>query len=128
MEAVTVDHVRGKHVHRDPLGAAEDAAVQLGARFRVDLLRVVQQGKRTDAVVAQPLVVEKDARDHERAGQWASPRLVSARHEAGAEAPVEREQPRAGSLRGHPASIAPPPARAGAAPQTGTKTLRRGPG
>ena len=69
MQPVAVDHRGRVDVHRDALGAREDRVVQLVAHRLADLLRVVQQRERPDAVVAQAVVVEQHARDDERPGE-----------------------------------------------------------
>ena len=49
-------------------------------------------------MVAQRAVVEQDARDDERAGERAAPRLVRAGDEARAEAAIEAQELLAGPL------------------------------
>jgi hypothetical protein len=48
------------------------------ASRRRQLLGVVQERERPDAMVAQTLVVEQDSRDDERARERPAPRLVGA--------------------------------------------------
>ena len=84
--------VRGDDAHADPRRAADDGAEELLAVGRGDLLRVVQERQRTHAVVAQAVVVEQHAGDHERPCQRASPGLVGARDEARAELPIVGEE------------------------------------
>jgi hypothetical protein len=50
----------------DPVGARDDRPEQLLAPLGRELLRVVQERKRADAMVAERPVVEEDARDDER--------------------------------------------------------------
>src|SRR6476659_8163081 len=69
---------------------------------RLDLLGVVQQGKRPDPMSAQRLVVEEHPRDDERAGERAAARLVRARDEADAEPAVVSKQALAGRERHEP--------------------------
>ena len=68
MEAVAVDLARREHPHADLLRAAGDCAEQPLAVLGRDLLRVVQERQRTDAMATQRLVVEEDAGDDERPG------------------------------------------------------------
>ena len=92
VQAVAVDGAGRDHADGDPGRAARHRAEELLALRGVDLLRVVQERERADGVVAQPLVVEEDARRDERPGQAAPPGLVRARDEADAEAAVEGEE------------------------------------
>ena len=55
-------------------------------------LESFSSAERAYPVILQQLVVEQDARDDERPRQRASPRLVRAGDEAGAEAAVEAEE------------------------------------
>jgi hypothetical protein len=64
-----IDLPRGHDLHRDPRRAVQDRAEQLLPVLGRDLLRVVQLRKRTNAMVAQRVVVEQDAGDDERAGE-----------------------------------------------------------
>ena len=60
--------------------------------FGGDLLRVVQQGQRPNAVTAQRRVVEQDAGNDERAGERSATGLIRTRDEAHTEPPVVREK------------------------------------
>ena len=82
----------GDHLHRNPLGAAEHRAKELGPALGIDLLRVVQQRERANAMVAQRSVVEQHARDDQRPGQRAASCLVSPGDEPCAEAAVEAKE------------------------------------
>ena len=72
--------------------------VQLVAHCLADLLRVVQERQRPDAVVAQAVVVEQHARDDERPGERPAARFVRSRDEPAAEVAVVAEQPLSGAL------------------------------
>jgi hypothetical protein len=56
-----VDLARRKDLHRDPGRTREHRPEELLTVLRRDLFRVVQLRERADAVVAQRVVVEKDA-------------------------------------------------------------------
>src|SRR5713226_1797516 len=109
MEPVAVDHSRREDVHGHTLGAREHGEVELLARRLVDLLRVVQQGERPHAVVAQALVVEQHTGDDERPGERTTARLVRTGDEADAETAVEAEEPLPGTLARHLAEDSPGP-------------------
>jgi hypothetical protein len=81
MEAVRVDLACRDRPYRDFRGAGEDGVEQLVAARRSQLLRVVEQRERPDAMVAQALVVQQHARDDERPGKGAPSRLVRACNE-----------------------------------------------
>ena len=66
MKAVGVDLPRRDCAHRDLLGTGEDAVKESLAIGRADLLGVVQQRQRADAVVAQARVIEQYAGNDER--------------------------------------------------------------
>ncbi len=92
MEPVPVDHGRWDDAYGDPGGAADDRGekrLALGAR---ELLRVVQAREGANAVVAQALVVEENARDDERTREAAMTGLVRTREKPNPEAPVEAEE------------------------------------
>src|SRR5581483_2157024 len=125
VQPVAVDDVRREDVDGDARGAADHRAVQLVARLRIDLLRVVEERERPDAVVTQPAVVQQHAGNNERACERPAAGLVRAGDQAHAEPPVERQQLRSRSLRGHAASIAPAPARSRGSAAKSTKSLRR---
>src|SRR3990170_3641128 len=90
VEAVAVDVRRGDHPHADAGCATEDSAEELLTVCRGDLLRVVQRGERAHAMVAQAVVVEQDAGDHERPGQRASARRPASSAPATKRAPSFR--------------------------------------
>jgi hypothetical protein len=92
MEAVPVDHARRNDPDRDSGRAPGDGAKESLSRVRRDLLRVVQEPERTDAVVAQAFIVEEDGRSDERAGKTSSTCLVGAGEKADPEAPIEGEK------------------------------------
>src|SRR5581483_10130876 len=69
------------------------------------LLRVVEEGERTDAVLAKRAVVEQHARDDERARERPSPRLVGTGNEPRPEPAIESQQLLAGPLHGHVADL-----------------------
>src|SRR5581483_3839946 len=92
VQPVAVDLRVRHHPHRDPGGAAEHGAEELFAPRRVELLRVVQDGERTDAVVAEALVVEQDARHDEGPGERAASGLVGSGDVARAKRAVEAEE------------------------------------
>ena len=76
------------------------------------LLRVVQEGERPNAMIAQKLVVEEDSGDYEGTGKRATPGLVSAGDEASAElgrtsaaSAPSRRLPPALLLRAHPPQL-----------------------
>ena len=71
---------------------ADDRAKQLLPLRLGQLLRVVQQRERANAVVAQGLVVEQDAGDDERPRKRTAAGLVDSRHEACAEPSVEAKK------------------------------------
>ena len=64
-----VDLSRRDDLHGNPSCAREHRSEQLLAVLGRDLLRVVQLCERPNAMVAQRVVVEKDAGDDERAGE-----------------------------------------------------------
>ena len=99
VQPFAVDLGRGNGAHDDPLGAADDGAEEPLALGLAALLRVVQERERADAVVAQPRVVEQDARDEQRPGERPPARLVGAGDEARAEPTVELEKLPAGASR-----------------------------
>ena len=57
----------------------------------IDLLRVVQEGERPDAMAPERPVVEEDAGDDERACERAAARLVGPRDEPRLETPIVAE-------------------------------------
>jgi len=67
MESLAVDLRVRDHLDRDLRRRREDGSEERLPVLGADLLRVVQLRQRADAVVAQRLVVEKDACDDERA-------------------------------------------------------------
>ena len=67
MQALSVDLGRRDRLHRDLGRAAEHGAEELLSLLRAHLLRVVQRGERTNAMVAERVVIEQDAGDDERA-------------------------------------------------------------
>jgi hypothetical protein len=90
MQAVGVDLARRDRADGDLLGAGDHGAEQRLASAGGQLLGVVQQRQRPDAMVAQAVVVEQDARDDERPGKGAAAGFVGSRYEARAEAAVKR--------------------------------------
>jgi len=66
MQPYAVDLTRRDDLDGDPSCAVEHRAEQLLPILGRDLLRVVQLRERPDAMVAERVVVEKDARDDER--------------------------------------------------------------
>ena len=92
VQAVAVDDCRRNHPHRDAGRARGDGPEELLPPRRIDLLRVIEETERANAVVAQALVVEQHAGRDERPGEAAAPGLVRARHEADAESAVEGEE------------------------------------
>ena len=98
VQPVAVDHRGRVDVDRDSLGARENRVVQLVAHCFADLLRVVQERERADAVVAQAVVVEQHARDDERPGERPAAGLVRTRDQPAAEVAVVAEQPLSGAL------------------------------
>ena len=96
MQPAAVDLVGGNDADDDPLGAADDAAIELVALVGRNLLRVVQVRERPDAVLAQARVVEQHTGDDERPGERAPPGLVGSGDEARAELAVELEELLAG--------------------------------
>src|SRR5262249_23962143 len=98
VEAIPVDHSRWENVNRDTPGAGEHGAVELLPRFRVDLLRVVQEPERSRSVVAHAGQVEHYAGDDERAREGPSAGLVGSCDEPTAQLAIERKQLPAGSL------------------------------
>ncbi len=99
MKTVRVDLGRGDDAQRDPRRCRDDGVVEPFALGRLDLLGVVQEGKRANAVSAQRPVVEQHAGDDEGAGERAAARLVRARDEADAEPTVVSKQALAGRER-----------------------------
>jgi hypothetical protein len=106
VQAVAIDRVGGDDANRDPLGAADDRSEELFPVGRGDLLRVVQQPERTDAVIAEAGVVEQHAGDDQRTGQGAPAGLVSTGDVAGAELAVEAKELLSGA-NGHIAEDSP---------------------
>ena len=92
MQAVAVDLGGRDHLRTTRSAQPSTAAEQLLALLRRDLLRVVQQRERADAVVAQAGVVEQDSGDDERARERTAAGLVGARDEACAELAIEAEE------------------------------------
>ena len=88
-----IDLPRRDDLNGNPGCAREHRPEQLLTVLRRDLLRVVQLRERPNAMVAQRVVVEKDAGDDERAGERAAPCFVSPGDEASAELSVEPQQP-----------------------------------
>src|SRR5581483_4454258 len=76
-------------------------------------------------VVTEPAKKQQHAGNNERACERPAAGLVRAGDQAHAEPPVERQQLRSRSLRGHAASIAPAPARSRGSAAKSTKSLRR---
>jgi len=64
-----VDLARRDDLHGDSGRAVENCAKQLLPILARDLLRVVQLRERANAMVAQRVVIEQNARDDERAGE-----------------------------------------------------------
>src|SRR5829696_8376947 len=92
MQPAPVDLGRRDDPYGERLRARHDAVEELLALVRRELLRVVQPRERTAAVIAQELVVEKYAGDHERPGQRPTACFVHARDEPPPEAAVELEE------------------------------------
>src|SRR5581483_9491752 len=90
MKPLAIDALVRDHPDGDALGTGDDGAEERGAMRAVELLRVVQERERADAVVAQPVVVEEDACDDEGS------RLVGAGDESRAEPAIEAKKPLAG--------------------------------
>jgi hypothetical protein len=76
VQAVAVDLARRDRPHRDLLRAGEDGAKELLPPRRGQLLRVVEQCQRPDAMVAQAAVIEKHSGDDERPREGATSGLV----------------------------------------------------
>jgi hypothetical protein len=93
VQALAVDLAGGDDLDRDPGCAGENGAEELFPVLGRDLLRVVQLRERTNAMVAERVVVEKDAGDDERSGEGAAAGFVSPGDEASAELSVEPQQP-----------------------------------
>src|SRR5581483_11169402 len=111
VQSVAIDYRCRKDANRDPLCATHDRPVELVAGLWVDLLRVVQERERPDAMVGEAFVVEQHARDDERPRQRPAARPAGAGDEPPAERPVEPEQLLAcARLRSHGASGASPAA------------------
>ena len=93
MEPGTVDLTCGEDPDADLRGTCgygpEEALAILGR----DLLRVVQQRERADAVAAKRGVVEEDAGNDERACERSAPSLVRACDEAHSEPSIVCEEP-----------------------------------
>jgi hypothetical protein len=68
VQPLAVDLSVRDHLDRDLRRRREHGPEERLPVLGADLLRVVQMGQRANAVVAQRLVVEKDACDDERAG------------------------------------------------------------
>src|SRR5581483_669322 len=96
MKPLAIDALVRDHPDGDALGTGDDGAEERGAMRAVELLRVVQERERADAVVAQPVVVEEDACDDEGSRQGPSSRLVGAGDESRAEPAIEAKKPLAG--------------------------------
>jgi hypothetical protein len=79
MQADAVDLDVGNHANGDALRAPDDGPEQLLPSLGIELLGVVQEGERPDAVMPERRVVEQDARDDERTCQRPSSCLVSTR-------------------------------------------------
>ena len=92
MQPVAVDDGRRDDPDCNPLRAPGDGPEERFALIVRQLLRVVQQRERPDAVIAQAHVVEENGRRHERPGEASTPRLVRSCDEAHAEPAVEGEQ------------------------------------
>ena len=92
MEAVAVDHARRNDPDRDSRRAPRDCTKESLSLVRRDLLRVVQEAERTDAVVTQAFIVEEDGRSDEGAGETSSTCLVGSGEKADTEAPIEGEK------------------------------------
>jgi len=69
VEPVAVDHARREDADDDSRRAADDGVEELRPSLVRELLRVVELGERTDAVVAQVRVVEQHPGDDERPGE-----------------------------------------------------------
>jgi hypothetical protein len=91
VETAAVDLGRRDHPDGDRERAGHHAGEDLLALVGRELLRVVQPGKRANAVIAKPVVVEQDAGDDERSRQAPAPGLVDSRDEAEPELAVELE-------------------------------------
>ena len=100
-----VDLTRGDDLDGDTRGTVEHCAKELLPLLGRNLLRVVQLRERPNAMVAQRVVVEKNAGNNERAGERAAACLVSPGDEASAEPSVELQQPLPRLRRQEPALL-----------------------
>jgi hypothetical protein len=90
MEAVRVDLTRRDRTNGNLLGTPDDCPKQHLPRRGGQLLRIVEQRERANAMVAEAGVVEQDARDDERSSERASARLVRPCDKPRPEATVKR--------------------------------------
>ena len=100
-----VDLSRRDDLHGNPGRARKHRPEQLLTVLRRDLLRIIQLRERPNAMVAQRVVVEKNAGNNERAGERAAACLVSPGDEASAEPSVELQQPLPRLRRQEPALL-----------------------
>jgi len=78
MEPVRVDLAGRDRPHRHLRATRQDGTEQPLPPGRCELLGVVQQRERPDAMVAEPLVVEQHAGDDERPCERTAARFVGA--------------------------------------------------
>ncbi len=110
MQAVAVDHSGREDVHGDALGARDDCVVELLARRAVELLRVVEEAKRSCSMLAEAVEVEQHTRTHEWPRERPTAGLVGTGDEPPAEFAVERQELPACELR-HAGEDSPAPRR-----------------
>jgi hypothetical protein len=82
MKPVAVDLRRRDHANRERARARYDPAEELLALLDRELLRIVQACERTNAVIAEGLIVEQNSGDDERPGEAAASGLVDPCDEA----------------------------------------------
>jgi hypothetical protein len=96
VQPVAVDRLGGDDTDRDSRRAARDGAEEYLASVLGHLFRVVQKGEWANAVVAQALVVEENARDDQRSGEAPATSLIRPGNEPRTESSVESEKSSAG--------------------------------
>ncbi len=106
VQPVAVDGLRGNHPHRNARRATRHRPEKHFAPLLGHLLRVVQESKRTNAVVTQRGVVEENTRDNQRPREAAPTGLVRAGDEPRPEAPIKSKKSSAGPAHGFEDSAA----------------------